>query len=132
MNFTRRASSCLLISLLCSLLLLLQVGGAHLHLCFDGQEPPATLHLVDSGLEHSPGLASLQHQDEEVDIGLASLLKKSLSALDIPPVAYAAFVRPLESRSQLVLRSGHGRGPSFIDVTRLLPPLRGPPPQTIT
>ncbi len=117
--------------LLSGVLLLLQVSGAHLHLCFDGQEPPVSLHVLDSGPEHFPGAAYSQHQDEELESGLASLLKKSFSDLG-PPVASATFVLNDASTSQSLLKIRWDERPVPYSITRLLPPSRGPPATTLT
>ena len=125
---TRRKCVALLLS---GVLLLLQVSGAHLHLCFDGQEPPVSLHVLDSGPEHFPGAAYSQHQDEELDSSLASLIKKSLTDLDSPPVSSAAVVLNAAS-SQSLLKIRWDDSPVPYNITRLLPPSRGPPATTLT
>jgi hypothetical protein len=118
--------------LLSGVLLLLQVSGAHLHLCFDGQEPPVSLHVLDSGPEHFPGTAFSQHQDEELDSGLASLIKKSLLDFDSPPVPSTAVVLHGASTSQSLLKILWNDSPVPYSITRLLPPSRGPPATTLT
>lgn len=40
--------------------------GAHLHLCFDGREPPTTLHVLDS--EHLEHHAALEHEHRDLDV----------------------------------------------------------------
>jgi hypothetical protein len=125
---TRRKCVALLLS---AVLLLLQVSGAHLHLCFDGQEPLVSLHVLDSGPEHFPGAAYSQHQDEELESGLASLVKKSLSDIDCPPLPSAAVVlHGASSQSLAKIRWDDSWVPNSI--TRLLPPSRGPPATTLT
>ena len=125
---TRRKCVALLLS---GVLLLLQVSGAHLHLCFDGQEPPVSLHVLDSGPEHFPGAAYSQHQDEELESGLASLVKKSLSDIDSPPLTSASVVLNGTS-SKSLLEVWWDDSPVPNSITRLLPPLRGPPATTLT
>jgi hypothetical protein len=37
---------------LCITLLVVRISGAHWHLCFDGSEPPATVHAGDTVADH--------------------------------------------------------------------------------
>jgi hypothetical protein len=126
---TRRKCVVLLLS---GVLLLLQISGAHLHLCFDGQEPPVSLHVLDAGAEHIPGFAFSQHQDEELDVGLASLIKKSLADFDAPPIPSAIVVLQSASPSRYLLKTSWDDRPVPNNIIRLLPPLRGPPATTLT
>jgi hypothetical protein len=62
---------------------------AHLHVCFDGQEPPASVHfgeesahehsgahgLIDSGLAHHASGDGAPHDDTDVDLGNQALAK---------------------------------------------------------
>jgi hypothetical protein len=130
--FTSPAHRKSLILLLCGVLLLMQVVGAHLHLCLDGQEPPASVHLFDGGSEHFPGLAASQHHDRDVDTGSATLGKKTTADLDSPPVAHSAFAL-WDVQPRLTLAQDRGDDhPVHYSTTRLLPPLRGPPKTTLT
>jgi len=117
----------LYVLLLCSVLLVMRIGGAHWHLCFDGQEPPVSIHVADSSFEHSVIGVDGQHHDQNVEIGLASLVKHGSADFDIPPLVFAmlllwaAFPRLPVPRTRKVL------APSYFDLSLLLPPLRGPP-----
>ena len=120
-----------LLTLLCVLLLTVRVAGPHLHLCFDGQEAPASFDVLDIGLHHAAG-HSAPHQDTDVSLAVDGVSKtgKQLSFDDLPIVLLAAllawilfqtprrFVLPL--LPTLVPAS-----PAF-----LRPPLRGPPQLT--
>ena len=120
-----------LLTLICVLLLMVRVAGPHLHLCFDGQEVPASFHFLDIGLHHTAG-HSAPHQDTDVSLAVEGVSKtgKQLSFDDLPIVLLAAllvwvlfqtprrFVLPLPLA--LVPAS-----PAF-----LRPPLRGPPQLT--
>lgn len=116
----------LLAALLCSLLLVLRIGEAHLHMCFDGKEAPASLHLVDVGIEHADEIG-VGHQDKNISIGAGELSKPRVSDFDLPPillavllalfVATATRVAPLRGVPAGVVRA----------VSWLRPPLRGPP-----
>lgn len=62
-------------------------SGLHVHLCQDGQEPPAVLHFEDSGIHADHGAE--QHQDFErpLDGGLTKSVK---SGLDSPALVNTA------------------------------------------
>jgi hypothetical protein len=61
----------------------------HVHYCFDGQEPPAAVHLVDSSHhEHElPGHdpSGTEHDDLDVDLPNQALAKACKH--DAPPIA---------------------------------------------
>ena len=64
----------LLIALLC-LVVIASPVGAHLHLCFDGQEPAASLHLIDDGMHHPDSGLDRPHHDAEVNVDTHGLPK---------------------------------------------------------
>ena len=115
-----------LVMLLC-VTLLLRVGGAHLHLCFDGTEPPASLHLFEDGPHHETLSFGFTHQDVDIAVVAELLSKSNNSANDLPltmlllasllgfwfqPQRYfSALLPPFHYASKWLLR----------------PPLRGPP-----
>ena len=122
----RPGKPALAIAFLCAMLLVMRLGGAHLHLCLDGSEPPISLHVADSG-EHHPDETAAPHADQDVAIGADVLAKKSGGGFDLAALAFAvAFLLFLTFRAPgirpealtLPLRSAR---------TRLRPPLRGPP-----
>ncbi|MCC6201601.1 MAG: hypothetical protein IT494_01195 [Gammaproteobacteria bacterium] len=124
-------SRVLLLTLACIALLFRPVGSEHLHLCFDGSEPPASLHLFDLGVHHAeagyaePG-SDATHHDSDVALSdnaltkskpertlvLALLVAVSLSGLLPAPRRFLTAI-PLPART---LAPPH-----------LRPPLRGPP-----
>lgn len=116
-----------LIALLC-LALVARVGGAHLHLCLDGSEPPVSLHLSDSGVHHADESSSATHTDQDIAVGAEALVKKSSGDLDLPALAFVlALLLFFVALSRDVL-------PAFLSPprlsparVRLRPPLRGPP-----
>ena len=59
---------------------------AHVHLCFDGQEPPAAVHLVDDTGHLNEHAADSHHDDVDVDLQsqatLAKNAKHDLVAID--------------------------------------------------
>lgn len=116
------------VALLCSLLLVLRIGEAHLHMCLDGQESPVALHFVDVGFEH-PFDEGAEHNDTNVSMGAGDLAKLKLSSLELDlPVALLLVLAVL--LAGVVTRSPHPRKAStaFVrSISWLRPPLRGPP-----
>lgn len=116
-----------LLTLLCVMLLVVRVGGAHLHLCFDGGEPPVSFHLEDAGIHHQESGVSAPHQDQEVMLADEAIGKFSKLSLELPVLLVAALLAwavPLAPR-----QPAPGYSPPFYALAaRLLrPPLRGPP-----
>lgn len=70
--------------LLCIVLLAVRMGGAHLHLCFDGLEPPLAIHAGDIAGHDGEQLdtpTDIQHADTDlslVDDGVAKTIKLTL------------------------------------------------------
>lgn len=103
-----------------------RLGGIHMHLCFDGQEPPASLHVEHEhghdDYHHSEGT----HQDQDVDLLAQVFFKKAdLGELALPNSAFEAIA---------LLPIGHPLGPERLTTIQptgpphfVLPPLRGPP-----
>ena len=109
--------------------LAVRLADTHLHLCFDGQEAPATVHLADASvhhdLEHDDESA---HADQDVDPFIGTVVKSNdktqplfafivgtLLTLDLLPPDHG--VPPLDRDTPLAT------DPPFY----LRPPLRGPP-----
>ncbi|MBI2784381.1 MAG: hypothetical protein HYX64_10040 [Gammaproteobacteria bacterium] len=116
-----------LLTLICAALLLARLGGAHLHLSFDGVEPPTRLHTeVDTGhhTEHHDGV----HEDLDISLIGEALAKPGKLLLDLPVLLFAAFwLSLLITASRPILAAGPPRlSPS--STSSLRPPLRGPPP----
>lgn len=79
----------LLLLLLCVTLLGTRIGGMHLHLCFDGQEPPASLHMLDLDVQHeAPGIDA-PHQDADLVLGENGLVKFVKSMVELPVLLLA-------------------------------------------
>jgi hypothetical protein len=116
-----------LLTLLCALLLATRLGGAHLHLCFDGSEPPASLHLTDIGLHHGEFDAGSEHQDQDIALADEVLAKLFKSQLDLPALLLAAMFLwgLLELAQTYTPRPARGFAPSAAHSLR--PPPRGPP-----
>ena len=62
--------------MMCVLVLALRAGTAHLHLCFDGREPPVSQHLFDDGAHHA-GQAGMSAPHHDADVPLGDLIGKS-------------------------------------------------------
>ncbi len=102
-----------------------QLMGAHLHLCFDGSEPPATLHVADTD-HHADHHTSDAHDDLDVSAFGEAIAKLGQLQLDLPVILLAVLLLPL------LLGGRHGlpaeRPRPFVSPPLFLrPPLRGPP-----
>lgn len=63
--------------------------GAHGHFCFDGQEPPVSVHMHMLG-EHPEHHADEGHQDADLELGTSVVAK--LGKIDLGLVLLAALV----------------------------------------
>ncbi len=108
--------------------LAMPVSAAHLHLCFDGNEPPATLHASEHGAHHSDSGASAVHHDVDVSLASSALAKKYDASLELPGLIASAFVILLMPHSGTPI-SPPDRAATLVPSPqlRLLPPLRAPP-----
>jgi hypothetical protein len=77
---------------------------SHVHYCFDGQEPPAAVHLVDN-TDHAhevPGHGGEdEHNDLDLDVpkqALAKAVKHDMAAIDM-----LAWTMPIESSPRSAL-----------------------------
>ncbi len=100
---------------------------SHVHYCFDGQEPPAAVHLAD-GAHHEhelPGNSGgTEHDDRDVDLpnqALAKAVKYDLAA--ITPHVWTAAFEPIP-RGALVDTVDVAKAP---DPRYVHPQLRAPP-----
>lgn len=120
----------LLAVLLCLALIMVRVGGAHLHLCFDGTEPPASYHAFDDSVHHELPDVSVMHQDADVALSGVMYSKPGKSAGDLYVLLFAiALAWTLLRRPR---RLPSPRPPLLTcSAPRLLRPyLRGPPLHT--
>ncbi len=99
----------------------------HVHYCFDGQEPPAAVHLADS-TDHDHELpghgGGTEHDDLDLDLpnqALAKAVKHDLPAIDV-----VAWTMPIESLPRGVLADS-GDAPPAPNSRYTLPQLRAPP-----
>jgi hypothetical protein len=102
---------------------------SHIHYCFDGQEPPAAVHLVDSSdHEHElPGHHSddgTEHDDLDLDVPNQALAKAVKH--DLPAIHVLVWTMPSES-SPTGSMADNVDAPPAPDPRYSLPPLRAPP-----
>ena len=123
---TRRALTMTVLLLLA--FVIVPIGGTHLHLCFDGQEPPLSLHMEDGETHHAEEQATAPHDD--VDLSLVGELaaKKFDRSLDSAPPLAATLIMLLSPIGEGVwLPQQSADSVSPISVFEIRPPMRGPP-----
>lgn len=107
-------------------LLIVRTADAHVHLCFDGQEPRSSFHVSDPApLCHK---SDDTHQDQDIDAFGAVLAKKSAGADTLGPLPVADVVLlllPLQSGADHHALTTQNPSPKLPDL--FLPLLRGPP-----
>jgi hypothetical protein len=105
---------------------------AHVHYCFDGQEPPATVHLVDATDHdhelpghHAGERAGADHDDLDVDVPNQALAKSA--KYDSPAIAPSLYwaVPPIAPRALALAL--YDDSPPAPDPHYRHPPSRGPP-----
>lgn len=115
----------LLTIFLCIALVVMRIGSAHLHVCMDGQAPPASIHFGDDAIESEPSFAETgpTHADFDYDLGGGALTK--LPKLDLSLIALL-FAFPLWLLTRRHLRTAPR--PPVLSI-HLSPPhyLRPPP-----
>jgi hypothetical protein len=117
---------------------------SHIHYCFDGQEPPAAVHLTDStdhhhelpGHHHDDGIAhdraahagtehdGADHDDLDLDVPNQALAK--VVKHDLPAIAGLAFAVPVEALRRSALAVSVDT-PPHPNPRYALPQLRAPP-----
>lgn len=99
-------------------------SGAHGHLCFDGQEPPVSVHMEMMGEHADHHAADEQHVDADIDLSQPLLAK--LSKIDLPLLIAAALLLTVWFEKTLVTISLYSQSYSSRR-EGLRPPLRAPP-----
>lgn len=113
-------------------LLLLRVGEAHLHLCFDGQDRTAAMHIEDEPLHDGSQPAVDGHNDLDVDLSVLPWLKNAATE-DMSFAAFALFALEALLLARLLpalkttIRPARLLLPFPDPAFDLRPPLRGPP-----
>jgi hypothetical protein len=98
-------------------------SGAHGHLCFDGQEPPMTVHMDMLG-DHPEHNIDEKHFDADLDVGQFVLAK--LVKIDLPLLIATALLLVLLFKQPTIFVAFYSR--LFISrIIGLRPPLRAPP-----
>lgn len=107
-------------------LLAVRVDSAHWHMCLDGQEPRASLHVTDAAVHHAGSEDTADHNDQDVDAGTAAIFKHG-DLVDSWAVGTVwSLVRHLSTFIDESPLSAAITSPlSFIP--HLRPPSRGPP-----
>lgn len=109
--------------------LAVRLSDTHLHLCFDGQEAPASVHLADASVHHDEDHSDQgSHADQDIDPFVGTLVKSdddtqpllafivgALLTFDLLPPDHAV---PAFNRESPLAAD---------DPFHLRPPLRGPP-----
>ena len=124
MDVSRHASK---IAALAVLFASITGAHAHVHLCFDGQEPPAAVHMDHEGGHAHHGAEQGKHDDVDVDVdvrddGVAKSFKP-----DWPAATTAVFLvlpAAVDVAPPPIAEPGDRRGP---DPPHTRPLLRGPP-----
>jgi len=123
----RASRNHLLFCLLAMIFVMVRTADAHVHLCLDGKEPPATIHVADGEVHACETDPSKGHKgDKDVKLSPDLLAKKPVpSDAWVPFVVAFVFQFTVEPVSEPIL------GPKQTDGIRpplfRVPPLRGPP-----
>ncbi|PUA27877.1 MAG: hypothetical protein B0W54_15260 [Cellvibrio sp. 79] len=97
--------------------------GAHGHFCFDGQEPPVSVHMHMLG-DHPEHHADEDHQDADVDLLQSAIAKLTKLDQSLILLAVVALLLVTQARPVLISRCSPFV-PTLIPFAR--PPLRAPP-----
>lgn len=123
--FLRRSPRPWLLTLVCVALLFARLGGAHLHLCLDGSEPAASLHVTDPA-HHADHHDGQTHADRDVSLVGDALTKSGKWGLDLPLLLAALWlVTVLFAR--LRITAADPPQPAASPPRFCRPLLRGPP-----
>lgn len=109
--------------------LAVRLTDTHLHLCFDGQEAPTSVHLADASVHHDEDHdGGTGHADKDVDPFVGTLVKSDddsqpLFALLVSTLLTIELLAPDHAVPAFDLETPLATNPPFY----LRPPLRGPP-----
>jgi hypothetical protein len=108
--------------------LTVRASDTHLHFCFDGQEPPTSVHFADASVHHDEHHETQDHADKDYD-PLVGLLSKSVGTdSDVaPPIPVLVLVVLLPPASDTLPAASDPLLPAATSPLHLRPPLRGPP-----
>jgi hypothetical protein len=125
----RLRSNTLLLWTVVLAVLAVRLADTHLHLCFDGQEAPTSVHLADASVhhddEHKDGPA---HADKDINPFVSTLVKSDddsqpLLAFIVSTLLTIDLLAPDHAVPALDWETPLATNPPFY----LRPPLRGPP-----
>lgn len=127
LDMFRHSKLALCLWVLAIALMAVRISGAHVHLCSDGQEAAASLHLLDSAPHHAGDEDIADHQDRDLKISDAAIFKKNDTGSDLMPLLVSLIfllVLPhirvfIPAASSILLPTG----PRLY----FTPPMRGPP-----
>ena len=109
--------------------LAVRMADTHLHLCFDGQEAPTSVHIADASVhhdeEHDDGPT---HADKDINPFIGTIVKSDddtqpLFALIVSSLLTIDLLSPDHGTPPLARETPLAAHPPFY----LRPPLRGPP-----
>lgn len=105
-----------------------QLGGAHVHLCIDGSEPPASMHYEDDvGAHHGERGAPADVGDVDISLPGDLILRASTFGLDFPLALLSILLPWLPSRALTRCVAAPYRAPATTPACCRPPPARGPP-----
>jgi len=123
----RSARNPLLYCLFATMFLIVRTADAHAHLCFDGKEPPASVHVADGEVHPCESGSSSGHSgDKDIRLTPDVFLKKA-SADDVRSSCSVRFeatfvAEQLGEPIRAIAQIDGAPTPRFFR-----PPLRGPP-----
>lgn len=108
------------------LLVVVRSADAHVHMCLDGQEPLAALHVADGGVHHAGADAQQGHKDKDVKYAVDGTFKKAEYS-DAWLIATIWSLTSLLPARTTEFPSYREAAPPVFNPFFLRPPLRGPP-----
>ena len=107
--------------------LAVRVSDIHLHLCFDGYEPHASVHIADASVHHDEHHQSEGRADTDVNPLAGAFVKKADFDTDLPLLAVVAVLILLKPAVREIPAIRSPQVHAVRSPFRLRPPLRGPP-----
>jgi hypothetical protein len=105
--------------------------GAHIHLCFDGQEPESAMHVLDGNdhLDHHLGQDEHGQSHNDVDVDVAGqALAKTFNQDELPVLALLwAWLLPVPLKARFQRRPARRRSDTHRPPRFWRPLLRAPP-----
>jgi len=111
-------------------ILAVRLSDTHLHLCFDGQEPPASVHLADASVHHDEDHhgGDETHADKDINPFVGTVVKIDDDTQPLLAVIVGSLLAfELIPLDPAVPAFAGERLPATDPPFYLRPPLRGPP-----